>query len=369
MLRSCASETKPVPQATPFKAPLPHREKHTPRTPAMFTTSDHGDTDSDLEPADSASRSGRAPGSASRSKPNPFSKYSGLENSLLRGLAEAFPKEREAIAPSRQAEQNWYYMRGFALRPNQVVKADLIQKKWCSDAAGAFRPATLPPELPLSCAVKGANAYKAAKQRTYAAPAHVLATLIAGLDPEVTIPLREAMLATQDPHARQRMEGALDFIQGRMAVLLGTALRSLASSFNHWHNQRREAVVCGQSADVQAALNPFTVGFRNFFSSDIRPSLTTAASTAQLRFLTESTHKAQHAQQNRQQSNQTGGNATNNSNSNSNAQRGRGGNNRGGRNRRRGSNRGRGGQSNNASRNTGGNSDSTRKDNQQKKKE
>ena len=56
---------------------------------------------------------------------NPLSKFMGLENSLLGGLASAIPKEKEAVAPSRLAESYWYNMTGFALRPSQVVKSTL----------------------------------------------------------------------------------------------------------------------------------------------------------------------------------------------------------------------------------------------------
>ena len=57
---------------------------------------------------------------------------------------------------------------------------------------------------------------------------HALATLLAELDTYATI-------------HHQKLQGALDFVQGRMSVLLGTALRLLASNFNAWHNTRREA--------------------------------------------------------------------------------------------------------------------------------
>jgi hypothetical protein len=374
MLQSCgAAQATPTKENTPFKAPLPQdrRPLASSRKPRMYTTSDHGSELDDLEPSDSVSRHGRR--EPEDSPPvNPLAQFSGLEHSLLTGLATAIPKERESIAPSPLAESFWFFLRGFGLRSQQIVKADVIQRKWCSESAGAFRPAVVPPELPLPRSVKTADEDKAAKQRTYAAPAHALSTVLAELDTFATIPLREVLLTVSDPLIRQKLQGVLDFMSGRMSVLMGAALRSLASNFNGWHNQRRDAVLRSQSMDVQDALTPFSMGFRNLFCADIRPALATAANTAQLRLLTESVNRSakpanapkqqqqQRPAQNNQGSNSNAKNNTNNSGKG--GGRGQGGGNK---NRGRRGKKNKGGGNNNANTFNDGKKDNQKSSNKQ----
>ena len=372
MLQACgAPQGTPEKVNTSFKAPPPRDGRpltSSHKKPKIYTTSDHESDVDDLAPSDSVSHHGRR--TTEEAPPvNPMARFSGIEHSLFSGLAAAIHKERDAIAPSALAESFWFYLRGFGLRSQQIVKADVIQKKWCSEAAGAFRPAVIPPELPLPRPVKTANEDKAAKQRTYAAPAHALSTILGELDTFATIPLREVLLSTTDPLAQQKLQGVLDFVQGRMSVLMGTALRSLASNFNGWHNQRRDAVLRSQSQDVQDALTPITVGFRNFFCADIRPALATAANTAQLRLLTESINRsakpaaASKPQQQRPAQNNQGSNAKNNNNSGrggGKGQRGKGRTRRGNKN-----NRGGGGGSNNTNPSNDGKKDNQKSNNKQ----
>ena len=189
------------------------------------------------------------------------------------------------------------------------------------------------------------------RQRSYSAPAHIVAAFLAELDSNTIIPLREALQSSSDPRAVQRITQVMDFLRGRAATQLGYSLRSLAASYNTLATERKDALVNLQTQDLQRALKPEKLGFRRFFQREIGPLVNLASTTAQLR-LTQAAlsrlpgpgkgreqfnnnNKKQNSQGNNQ-NNQKGSNAYNNDN-----RGGRGGGRR--RNGGRGRGKGRGG--------------------------
>ena len=262
-------------------------------------------------------------------------------------MRAALPKPTHGVAPTLVAEALWYHMRGFGTASDRWPKADQIAKTFTSEAAPAFRPPPIPMELPLlTRATQEADEKLMRKQRSYAAPAHILSGFMAELDSATIIPLREALNASVDPRAWQRIEQTIDFLQGRAAAQIGYALRSLAASFNFVALERKDALVKLQSIDIQPALKQEKLGFRKFFHRDVGPITQLAATSAQLR-LTQAALSRFPGGGNRGQANKKSGQQhQNNSNANKNSGRNnnnnRGGGGAGGRGRRGGRGRGKG---------------------------
>jgi hypothetical protein len=307
------------------------------------------DDESALRPDDSVSQYGSNPSARSQESVNPMNNFRGLEGTFLTGTFAAMPKPSQGLVPSHVADALWYHMRGFGTSSDKWPRADQIAKQFTSEAATAFRPPPTPLELPLpGLAAQRADEALMRRQRTYSAPAHIVAALMGDMDSSAIIPLREALASTVDTRARQRIEQTIEFLQGHAAMQLGYALRSLAASYNFLATDRKEALLKLQSAEIQRALQHEKLGFRRFFEREVGPLTQLAATSAQLR-LTQAALSRIPTGKPRGQSNQNRGQNNNNNNRNNNKQQNnnqnqnaRGGRGSGGGRRRGGRGRGRG---------------------------
>lgn len=230
-----------------------------------------------------------APTPADPPSPNPLAAYRGMENSLHTGFAQALPKHSKGIKPSDGAELAWYHMRGFSTATDsdsKLPKADKINKNYTSKQALAFRPPTLPTQLPFSNSFRESDNRLRSTMSSYSAPAHTISQLFTETETKVTTPLSGALttpLAIRGDEIRRQLQSALEFMQGTGSLLMGYALRSLGSSYNDIANRRRSSVLSVQSPEVRQALSDVRIGFSSFFHDDIDPLVARAQQTQQLR--------------------------------------------------------------------------------------
>jgi hypothetical protein len=199
-------------------------------------------------------------------------------------MKAAMPKPSFGLPASPMTEALWFHMRGFGTASDKWPKADQISKAYTSDAAPAFRPPKPPIELPLETKpIRDADKLMMKKQASYSAPAHIIASFMTELESSAVIPLREALLVTTDPLARERLTQVIEHLQGRTSTQLGYALRSLAASYNVLASQRKDTLVKLQSQDLQRVLVGEKLGFKKFFANEIGPITQLASASAQLR--------------------------------------------------------------------------------------
>jgi hypothetical protein len=309
----------------------------------------------DLAPDDSVSQMGPELARNAQDQTHALQEFQGLENVMIHGTFAAMPKPSHGLEASHVTQSLWYHMRGFGSNSDKWPKADNIAKMYTSESVPAFRPPKTPVELPLPTKpAQDADALLMRRQRTYAAPAHIVAAFMADLDTSVIIPLKEALQSTSDPRAQQRITQVMEHVQGPASTQLGYALRSLASSFNILASERKTALIALQTPDLQRVLTDEKLGFNRFFAREIGPLTQLAAASAQLR-LTQAAlsrypgnnNNSRGGQRNNANSNQknanqknSGNNANNNNNNNNNRNQNRGGG--GGRRRGNGGGRGQG---------------------------
>jgi hypothetical protein len=164
-----------------------------------------------IEPSDSISNVGSSISSSSSSShvsPPPVNRireYMGLEASLLDGLARAMPKNPSGRIASPGTNAIWFNMRGYARSSNDWPKADQVEKLWTPSTSPAFCPPDLPKQVPVDPVLTKSDARAIKRQRTYAAPAHLICDLMDNLTQDAFIPLARATSANQDPIVRDQL--------------------------------------------------------------------------------------------------------------------------------------------------------------------
>ena len=179
-------------------------------------------------------------------------------------------------------------MRGYSQSGMDWPKADQVEKAWTTQSCPAFCPPALPKQLPVDNQLTRSDDRAIKRQKSYAAPAHVVSHLMDSLSEGALIPLARAAAANNDPFIEEQLASVHEFISGQTAYQLGLAVRSLAASYNTIATERKDALLRSQTPDIKRALEHMRPGFDRFFSEDISQALSTASQTAQMK-LTQAT--------------------------------------------------------------------------------
>lgn len=217
---------------------------------------------------------------------NPLANYSGLENSLHTGFAQALPKHARGIQPSNASDLAWFHMRGYSTASEKMPKADQINKNYTTINAPSFRAPSLPDNLPIPRNHREYDNRLRSNMNSYGAPAHLVSQLFSESEPTVTVPLAQALAhptAITDQSIRESLQAALTFMQTKASLLMGFTLRSLGASYNGIAQCRRDNIVKIQSADLQRALEQVRPGYNSFFDTNIDPLVARAQGAQQLR--------------------------------------------------------------------------------------
>jgi hypothetical protein len=241
-----------------------------------------------IEPCDSISNVGSSHSSSSSSSldfPPPVNRireYAGLEASLLDGLARAMPKHPTGRTATSGTNAIWFNMRGYSRSSDDWPKADQVEKLWTPLSSPAFCPPALPKQVPVDPTFTKTDARAMKRQRTYAAPAHLICDIMDSLTQGAFVPLARAASATEDPLVRDQLAELHGFLSGQLSYQLGLAVRSLAASFNFIASERKTALLKNQSQEVKRALTDLKPGFESFFSGDVEKSLAVASQASQM---------------------------------------------------------------------------------------
>ena len=276
--------TVPSPAAPVMSSPTP--------PPDVVLLSDvSGESSFDSESEESDEDTLRSPGSTlgdespDELEPAPIAitHYQGVAHTLLPGITSVIPKCAQGLCPTPGANNIWWHMRGYGAGGDRWPQSDKIEANYTSRAATAFRPPKAPAQLPLTGTAKQADDRLARRQRSYAAPAHAVASHLDSISSDALAPLVEASSMTSEPEVATLIEKATTYLEGKAATTLGYAVRSLAASYNKLASERKENLLKPQSADVRSALEDTKPGFEDFFESDVTSVLSVASQTAQLR--------------------------------------------------------------------------------------
>jgi hypothetical protein len=273
------------PAAVPFPSPFS-------RPPAGFALDAGSSVSSSsampsVEPSDSISNVGSSVSDAPTQE-NVFQAYVGLETSQLPGLQRALPKFPRLTATAAATEAIWFHMRGYGGSSKEWPKADQVEKQFSSESSPAFNPPALPAQLPVDPGLTKSDAKLVKRQRSYAAPAHIVASLMDQLGSSVLLPLARAASTVTDPDVMTDLAHIHEFITGQAAYQMGLAVRSLGASYNALASERRESLLRTQTPEIKRALTDNKPGFRAFFHEDITPALQVATQASQMK-LTQAT--------------------------------------------------------------------------------
>jgi hypothetical protein len=142
------------------------------------------------------------------------------------------PKTAVRHVTSNSTAAIWYNMRGYSQSNTEWPKADQVEKMWTNESCPAFCPPALPKQLPLDTQVTKSDARAVKRQKSYAAPAHVVSHLMDSLSEGALLPLARAAAANKDPFVEEQLAAVHEFLSGQTAYQLGLAVRSLAASYN-----------------------------------------------------------------------------------------------------------------------------------------
>jgi hypothetical protein len=206
----------------------------------------------------------------------------GLETSVLTGLGRAMPKSSSGRVASNTTNAMWFNMRGYARSNDEWPKADQVEKHWTTESSPAFCPPALPKQLPVDASVTKSDPKAIKRQKSYAAPAHLITDLMDGMSEGVFVPLARAAALNRDPAVKEQLALAHEFLAGQASYQLGLAVRSLGASYNLIASERKAALLRAQSSDVKRALDSIKPGFDKFFDCDVTQVLAVAAQASQL---------------------------------------------------------------------------------------
>ena len=88
-----------------------------------------------------------------------------------------------------------------------------------------FARPSCPKELQIDASVTKSDPKAIKRQRSYAAPAHLITDLMDGMTEGVFLPLARATQLNQDPAVREQLALAHEYLSGQASYQLGLAVR------------------------------------------------------------------------------------------------------------------------------------------------